>query len=311
MINRKIAMSVSALLASGSVVLAEVSPQPAAAAVSPAVPSGLYKQGPGKDASFQELIDRGVIVKGSKNGKPIAGTKIDVNNTLLESNLKNVTGTVRPDRIHTHVNSGIRPKDFGKWSRWYQEDGNTQVFRLFKGEQSVRSLNNIKAGRIEAVKSFNLPESGGWVEWQGTYTIAKPGAGCIFQLMVEKNPDTGKGGLWPVHINQSPNGDISMQRRRPHGDEEKVVPIAKDAIGKNVTVKVRYDGKGYEVFRRIEGQDKDFVFVGKGTYEPTQKGKVGFRWGIYQGSRPGSSIGQDCILFVTGVKLSRLPAGKH
>ncbi len=277
---------------------------------SPVVSSELYKQGPGTDATFQELIDRGVVVKGSNDGKAITGTKIDVNNKLLESNLKDVKGTVRPDRIHTHVSSKIPSKNFGQWSRWYQEDGNTQVFRLFKGEQSVRSLNNIKAGRIEAVKSFNLPESGGWVEWQGTYTIAKPGNGCIFQILVDKDPVTGRGGLWPVHIDQTPEGDINMIRRRPKGDEKKTVPVAKDAVGKNVTVKVRYDGKGYEVSRRIEGKDKDFVFVGKGTYEPAPNRKVGFRWGIYQGSKPGSSIKQDCILFVTGVKLTRSPAAK-
>lgn len=270
--------------------------------------SELYTQGPGEDPSFQELIDKGVIVKGSGNGKPIPGTKIDVNNRLLESNLHDLKGTVQPDRIHTHVNSNIHPKQFDQWSRWYQEDGNTQIFRLFKGEQSVRSLNNIKAGRIEAVKTFNLPKSGGWVEWQGTYTIIKPGGGCIFQLMVEKDPKTGAGGLWAVHIDQTAAGDIVMLRRRPKAGEEKKVLIAKDAVGKNVTVKVRYDGNGYEVSRKIEGQDGDFVFVGKGTYPPTQQGKVAFRWGIYQGSKPGSSIAQDCMLFVTGVKLTRSAA---
>jgi hypothetical protein len=100
--------------------------------VSPSFAAELYTQGPGKDATFQELIDQGVIVRGSKEGKPIQGTKINVNNTLLESNLKDLNGTVRPDRIHTHVNSNISKKEFDQWSRWYQEDGNTQVFRLFQ-----------------------------------------------------------------------------------------------------------------------------------------------------------------------------------
>ena len=268
-------------------------------------PEGLYTQGEGKDLSFQELIDQGVIVKGSNDGRPVAGTKINVNNEMIEGNIKGFGGTVWPDSIHTHVKSGIRRKSVGEWSRWYQEDGNTQVFRLFKGEQSVRSLTNMKAGRIEAVKSFDLPDEGGWVEWQATYTIAKPGSGCIFQLFPGSDPDAGKDVLWAVHIDQTPEGDINMLRRRAKGDEERSVPLAKGAIGKNVTVKVRYDGEAYEVSRRIEGQDSDFVFVGKGSYVPAFKRKVIFRWGIYQGSKPGSSIAQDCILFVTGVKLSR------
>jgi hypothetical protein len=89
------------------------------------------------------------------------------------------------------------------------------------------------------------------------------------------------------------------------GDEKKLVSITKGAIGKNVTVKVRYDCTSYEVSRRIEGEDEDFVFIGKGSYVPSHAGKVSFRWGIYQGSKPGSKIGQDCILLVAGVKLTR------
>lgn len=268
----------------------------------------LYKEVPGTNPSFKELIDKGRIVVGSKNGKPISGTIIDVNNRLLESNMDSVRSTVRPSSIHTHVKSGIRSKDFSKWSRWYQEDCNTQIFRLFKGEQSVRSKNNIKAGRIEAVKSARTPKPSSWVEWQGTYTIIKA-SGCIFQLMCGANPETGAGGLWAVHIDASTDGKIFMTRRRPKGKgkgkENKKVLIADNAIGKNVTVKVRFDGKTqYEVYRKIHGKDDGFVFVGKGSYHLNYGDKVGFRWGIYQGSKPGSSIRDDCLLFVTGVKIS-------
>ncbi len=87
---------------------------------------------------------------------------------MIEDNIKGFDGTVWPYSIHTHVKSGIPRKAFGEWSRWYQEDGNTQVFRLFEGEQSVRDLTNMKAGRIEAVLPYQLPEGGGWVEWQAT-----------------------------------------------------------------------------------------------------------------------------------------------
>lgn len=265
----------------------------------------LYTEAPGTNLSFRALVEQGMVVVGEKKGKPLQGTKIDVNNHLIESNMDRVRGTVRPGSIHTHVRSGISAKSFDQWSRWYQEDGNTQIFRLFKGEQSVRSLKNIKAGRIEAVKSVPTPKPGRWVEWQGTYTIIKPGHGCIFQIMVGKNPKTDQGGLWPVHLGQTPEGSLFMNRRRPKGDEKKNVLIAEDVIGKNVTVKVRFDGKTtYEVYRKIHGQDDDFVFVGKGTYHLNYADKVGFRWGIYQGSKSGSSIREDCILFVTGVEIS-------
>ncbi len=273
--------------------------------------ASLYTEGAGRNPSFQELIDKKKVVVGEKYGKPIQGTKIDVNNTLIESKMDKVEGTVRPGRIHTHVNSSIHEKTFDQWSRWYQEDGNTQIFRLFRGEQHVRSLDNFKAGRIEAVKDVANPKPGDWVEWQGTYTIIKPGRSCIFQILVGENPETGEGGLWPVHLDQSPNGDIFMTRRRPKGDQEKKVMVAEGALGKNVTVKVRFDGMTrYEAYRKIDGQDEEFVFVGAGTYHQHYGEKVTFRWGIYQGSKPDSKVTEDCMLFVTGVKIRYSRAGK-
>jgi len=267
----------------------------------------LYTEGPGENPTFQELIDRGAVVVGSSQGQPIAGTAIDVNNELLESNLDGVSRTVRPTSIHTHVRSGIRAGDFAQWSRWYQEDGNTQIFRLFEGEQSVRSTNNIKAGRIEAVRTYPVPEAGRWIQWQATYTIVRPGNGCIFQLMSEADPDTGQGGLWALHLNQTPEGNIVLQRRRASNGQARTELIAQDVVGKNVSVRVCYDGRTqYEVYRKIHGEDADFVFVGAGTYHRNAAETVGFRWGIYQGSRPGSSIQQDCLLLVTGVNVSTL-----
>jgi len=271
----------------------------------------LYTEGTGTNPSFQELIDKKKVIVGEKYGKPVQGTKIDVNNPLIESNLEKVEGTVRPDRIHTHVNSSIYPKTFAQWSRWYQEDGNTHVFRLFKGEQSVRSLKNIKAGRIEAVKNFPNPKPGEWLEWQGTYTIIKPGGGCIFQILVDADPDTGVGGLWPVHLDQSSDGDLYMTRRQPKGNEEKKVVVAKDVIGTNVSFRILFDGKTkYEVYARVHGRDDKFLSIGKGTYHPHCGDKVGFRWGIYQGSTPESKVSEDCMLFVTGVKIRYLKAGE-
>ncbi len=274
--------------------------------------SELYTEGPGTNPTWQELIDKGTVVVGSKEGKPLSGTKITVNQEALEANIGKVEGTLRPSSIHTHVKSGIPQKEFEEWSRWYQEDGNTQIFRLFKGEQSVRDVDNIKAGRIEAVRTVPVPKPGNWVQWEGTYTIIKPGGGCLLQVMVGKDKKTGEGGLWPVHIDQHSNGEIVMLRRRPKEAEERTVSIGKDLVGVGVTVKVLFDGHTtYEVFRKIHGRDNDFVFVGSGTYNENGNDNVGFRWGIYQGSKPGSKIGEDCMVFVTGISISEVKHQKN
>jgi hypothetical protein len=108
--------------------------------------------------------------------------------------------------IHTLANSVIPRKDFPKWTRWYQEDGNTQIFRLFKGEYNVRN-DRKGAPRVEAFSRLKWKRGGGWHEWEGTYTIIKPPGGAIFQA---KNPTLD----WSVMINLSEQGDVVLNHRR-------------------------------------------------------------------------------------------------
>lgn len=259
----------------------------------------------GETPTWESLLESGKVVPGEKPGSrtTFKGSRINVNNSWLKSKMGHIRSTVQPDRIHTHVDSTVNPDIFGDYTRWYQEDKNTQVFRLFGSEQSVRSLDNIKAGRIEAVKSYTISKPGEWVEWEGTYTIIKPTGAAIFQLLTEKNPKTGKGGLWAMHIGMSKDGDIGFQHRQAPSGEPRNVTIAEDAVGKPVRIKVRYNGTDYEVFRKIHGTDADFVPVAKGSYPPTYENRGHFRWGMYSGSKPGSEISNDAMLFVTGIEM--------
>ena len=107
----------------------------------------LYKKGPGNDPTWKYILDNKLIPVGKTSTAGITGTDIDVNqdHPLISSspyaNRKIQSGTA----IHTLGNATVQKKDFHKWSRWYQEDGNTQIFRLFKGEINVRNKtqNNI------------------------------------------------------------------------------------------------------------------------------------------------------------------------
>jgi len=259
----------------------------------------------GETPTWESLIESGKVVPGKapSSRTTFKGSRINVNNSWLKSKMGNIRSTVQPERIHTHVDSTVKPDEFRDYTRWYQEDKNTQVFRLFGSEQSVRGLNNIKAGRIEAVKQYKISTPGESVEWEGTYTIIKPMSANIFQLLTEKNPETGKGGLWAMHIVMNPDGDIYFKHRWAPSGEPARVMILEDAIGKPVRIKVRYNGTDYEVFRKIHGTDVDFVPVAKGKYAPSYGNRGNFRWGMYAGSVLGTEISNDAMIFVTGIEM--------
>jgi hypothetical protein len=107
----------------------------------------------GADPSFASLLEKGGFKPGERFADgPVLGSRIMVNKDLMEKQVGKAGPIPKDIGIRTQLSGGINRKDFGKWTRWYQEDGNVQVFRLFKGEQSIRDGigPDGKPGRIEA-----------------------------------------------------------------------------------------------------------------------------------------------------------------
>ncbi len=254
----------------------------------------------GNDPSFADVLKNSGVKPGEAFSKgPVLGSRIHVNHELLEKQVGKI-GLIPEDiGIHTEVcGDNIKRKDFSNWTRWYQEDGNVQVFRLFKDEQNVRggTGKDGSPGRIEAFsKSFTVTP-GTWREWEGTYTVIKPLDACIFQLMHE-------GSLWPFHIEMSAKGDISFLRRRPIPGMEREIPMAEHMVGKSLGIKVRANGEDYEVYQKAPLDDGPWKLVTKGSFTKAKDNKISFRWGMYAGSKKGEVIKNDALLFVTGVTI--------
>jgi hypothetical protein len=106
----------------------------AALHAAPAEP--LFSQA-GSDPSFADIS--GKLPHGSNSNGGMTGSKIQVNRGLVEAGPDAAKPIPHDIKIHTLADSAIPRKDFPKWSRWYQEDGQTQVFRLFKGETNARN----------------------------------------------------------------------------------------------------------------------------------------------------------------------------
>jgi len=229
----------------------------------------------GTDPSFQDVMKGGKLPKGNTSKAGVTGAVINVNNELVETTREARRPIPKAIKIHTLGNSSIPRADFKKWSRWYQEDGSTQVFRLFTGEVNLRNSRE-NAARIEAFSNVKWGR-GAWHEWSGTYTIIKPHGAAIFQSKNNIND-------WSVQINMNGNGDIRLNHRR---GEDKT--IATGMVGKPFHIRVRDNGHDYEVF--LDGEK-----VGSGSYA-RPKGTTAFRWGMYVGK---NEVKSDAMILVSG-----------
>ena len=260
----------------------------------------------GTDPSF-------AAVQESSGGKPgerfnkggALGSRIHVNHELLEQQVGK-TGPIPKDiGLHTEFSGGINRKDFGLWTRWYQEDGNVQVFRLFKDEQNIRGgdAEQGSPGRVESYINPALTVAPGtWHDFEATYTVIKPVGGCIFQLMHEGKNDAGKAILWPFHIDMTADGEVHFLNRRIVPGEEREIVMAENMVGKSISIKVRANGEDYEVYKKAPFDNGPWKLVTKGS-GPKAQGKISFRWGIYCGSKKGKTVPNDALLFVTNVKI--------
>ena len=237
-------------------------------------PKELYKT-TGKDPSFKSLIKNKAFPVGKSSEGGVVGSKVDVNNAILDKVTGNKNSIPKDIMLHTPCHASIIRKRFSRWTRWYQEDGNTQIFRMFEGEHNVRN-SRPDAGRIEAFNSKLQWKKGKWHEWEGYYTIIKPHDCMIFQARNNVND-------WGIALNMNDNGDVIMNHRRHQKDKT----IATRMTGKTFHIKIRDNGHDYEVF--LNGKK-----VGKGHYDRPE-GTTLFRWGMY-----GKTFKHDAMLLVTG-----------
>lgn len=243
----------------------------------------LYTQD-GTDPTWQELLDAEAISIGENSTAGILGSTIDVNNELVEQGPNADRPIEDAIQIHTVGNSFISRPFFSRWSRWYQEDGNTQVMRLFKGEENVRN-DRPQAARIEAFSALNWKRSDTWHEWVGTFMIVKPHRSSIFQVFNWANE-------WAMNLEMEDNGDIVLNHRRHKPDKL----LARSMTGKRFHVRIRDNGHDFEVY--FNGK-----FIDSGFYDRPE-GNTSFRWGMYVG---GADVRHDAMMFVTGATVNPEP----
>jgi hypothetical protein len=215
---------------------------------------------------------------------------IDVNNAAVEGGFFGAFGIEDDLRMHTLANSSIAQSNFGNWSRWYQTDGATQVFRLFAGEENVRNDRPL-AARVETFDAnTNWNVAGGvWNEWVGRYTIVDPINAAIFQAKDQDDED------WSVQIAMNSAGRIAVTHRRPLPGQPASEMLIDNATGQSFDIRIRDNGLDYEVY--FGDLSQPFT---TGRYLRNQTAGdnsfTRFRWGMYVGGR---EVTTDGMIFVS------------
>ena len=251
----------------------------------------------GSDLTWQQVKDQKKIPSASGG---LTGSDIDVNqdHPLISSSPYKDRAIQDNTAIHTIANSTVPRSNFNKWTRWYQEDGNTQVFRMFKGEINVGNDIYYKP-RIEAElkshsKGTKINNGAEWVEWSGTYTFVEPVQANIFQIWSNKDV--------VLMLNMENDGRVRLNPR----DQSGFKTILQNGKDKSVHIRVRDYATKYEVF--VDGK----YFYGR-NYASESERVAHFRWGIYASRNKGDfgGVPQDGMMFVTGAqrRYSNDPAG--
>lgn len=105
-----------------------------------------------------------------------------------------------------------------------------------------------------------------------------------------------------MHIDMDAKGNIHFLYRRPAPGQPKKFVIAENMVGKSLSIKVRGNGTDYEVYQKNPLTKAPWKLVTKGSYTPAEDHRIGFRWGMYVGSKKGQNVPNDALLLVTGVK---------
>ncbi len=221
---------------------------------------------------------------------PVFGSVINVNNALAEAGLYGDRPiSVGPQRIHIPCNTSST--NLTNFTRWYQTDGNTQVFRLFVNDENTAS-SRVGAARTEAFTETKWAVADNLTyEWTGRYTIAARQQGhAIFQVM---NSDIE----WAVQLNLSSTGALIVNNRRNAGDVTvtNTDGSTKDFDGLGFDMRVHDDGHNYKVW--IDG----VLYADNFYSRPT--GETNFRWGMYMGDNILTTPSTSSTILVSGAQV--------
>lgn len=239
------------------------------------------------------------------------GTAINITNSSFETGAgaSNVTTNLT---FHHPFNKSMSPNSIGKFTRWYQVDGKTQIFRIFKDDQDYTTGSNNAKGRIEAFANG----SGSTVRPTSTSDnqTKKMTFTARYHIMTH-NPSKkikifqakarSQSGLsdpaWGPSINILENGMVEFE-----GRQYKKVNVT-NLYNNNGTFRVR----SFDVKIEDDGVDYKMYYNGNlrihGAWSRINRNTVS-RWGMYLQANNGPGIlsgNPEARIYVSGAKVTK------
>jgi hypothetical protein len=255
-----------------------------------------------EDPTFEELAKKQKI----SSTTPVLGSTVHVNRKFLEQGMGQVSnpGKIEKLNIMFAIPHGVKPKRAAQdFTRWYQVDGNTQIFRMFDHDKQE----NLKSEPRVEVFTHPYSTENRIVCWEGSYCVPDVpdkynwqgkgwGGGIAFQIGSVGNVE---GHSYP-YFSMGAREDYRVHHRfafqKPWSGEKTHVLMA-DGKGKNFPMRFRYDGHYYEISTKTP--DGKYKVLDGGTL-PTATGRVAFRWGCYVGHASPNGVTGNKLIFVTG-----------
>lgn len=240
------------------------------------------------------------------------GTRVSVNNSDFEVTSTGQRSVIADSEIRWHNPFGNNFRDPG-FSRWYQKDGNTQVFRIFPGDENFVG-DRVGAGRIEAFVDnplTTLGNDGQTVTFSARFHVAQHNSSREVLIYQSKGRDVNDnyrrdGGqrvpAWAVALFVERDGDIVLIERRD--SRLGLNNVRRDTgfnVGQSFNLRVVDDGFRYRA--SINGK-----LTASGTWERGTTPTVQ-RWGAYvQGGTNGILTGRNSnpfVLYVSGARVTK------
>lgn len=251
------------------------------------------------------------LAKKAKDGEiEDRGTRINVDNDDVEGPRggfgKRSFIATDEFRIQNPLGVGIKPEDSG--SRWYQKDINTQIFRVFPGDENL-ATDRSGAARSEAFANQSVTASSPVRETQkfsARFRVAQHngnnGRGTLIFQSKGSGPDrlnnTGEPGP-AFGLKAEANGDITLHQRIP-GAPTKITPTG-FRVGDSFDFEAEDDGFTYRA--KINGE-----VIGTGTFERGSSRTVA-RWGAYvDGGENGilsGGLDEPQVVYVSGARVTK------
>lgn len=190
-------------------------------------------------------------------------------NTILHTVASKHLSTDKP----TYYPYNASTHSFGATNlKWYEEKDNWQIIKLHDGDRQNDQADSRQRTEVYA-KEWHSNSPSTWYEWSADYQITKTGkagAGAIFQMK-----DHRDAIQWEIQLNfgAANKGTLVLDRRR--GDD---LELGRDLLGKIFNMKIRSNGREYEVYYNCKLVDKQAHFMAK-----KGEGNYAWRWGTYIG----------------------------